>query len=325
MRKLPLVPKDTKLSAERFFKDHFLPLYPAHVDVRELQETDANPSGNASILEAARETGRIFAELAPVALEAPELVLDYTDRSVHELSLKLTRANRDRLFADRGAPGGPRLLVQFVIHGALYLADTIVRTRGAEWLIRNPLWESRVLLKSAAGSAELAPFSWLIRSLSDEGVEVATLADRYRTLVETPTDDVDSWPVLADPARRLPRLARVRYDLLYQHLRHHLEELIDFGADFPPPERFEELAFRWLSFELVGQGRSLLLFGPGRNGLHMMWMNRAGFTKSVFIPCDPVPDPNLRRGLTEDGVETLKISFHKGGLPEETEMLWWGP
>lgn len=325
--KLPVLATPKPLDAARLFREHFLPLYPPGVNLEELRRTDANPAGNPAIVRAIDETAEVFTQLAPEALGVPDLSLDRTDASIHRLSAALTREARDAMFARRAAPGDPPLLVHFMIHAAVYVGATVVATRGdaARWLVRSPLWETRVALASKAGTAELAPFSWLLRSLADDGLGHVTLADRYRTLVETPTEDAASWPVWCDPERRLPRLGRVRYDLVYQHLKKHLPELEDFGEDFPPPARFEELGFEWLGFELVGAGRALVIHGPTRHGLHLLWLTNRGFAKSVFVPADRAPEHRLERGTSSAGDETLVLRFGKDGAEETREYLWWGP
>jgi hypothetical protein len=234
----------------------------------------------------------------------------------------LTVEARERLLSARGA-AAPSLFVHLVTHGALYIATTAAKGRDAKLVLRNPLWETSVELSSRAGVATLSPFWWLLRSWSDDGG--ATLADRYRTLVEVPTEDVERWPVLAPPDRRLPRLGRVRYDLLFQHLKQHLPELTDFGEDFPPPARFEELGFRFLEFALVGEGRLLLLHGQTRNGVHLFWLNKSGFIKAAFFEADPSPEHRLVERPVANGTTVLHVELTRGGATEEHEMLWWGP
>jgi len=324
LRRLPVVASQRAsaeqlrrpLTTERLFREQFLPLYPPGVDLATLRSTDANPANNPALLFVAEETAQLFAKLAPEALSRPDLELDFSDASVHRLSAALTTECREQLLAP--APvGKPSLFVHFVSHGALYLGAVAVKNHGARFVLRNPLWETSVELTSRAGVATLSPFWWLLRSWSDDGG--ATLADRYRTLVEVPTEDVDSWPILAPVGRRLPRLGRVRYDLLYQHLKQHLPELTDFGADFPPPARFEELAFRFMEFDLVGEGRLLLLRGQTRSGVHLFWLNQSGFIKAVFFEADPTPEHRVAIG------PTLQIELTHGGKPVQHEMLWWGP
>ncbi len=309
------------VTAESLFKDHFLALYPPGVSIAELRATDANPENNPSLIRAAHETGEIFARLAPEALGRDDLALDFSDASVHRLSAALGPEVRDRLLRAR-EPGQPPLLVHLVLHGALYLAMCAQRGRDARLILRNPLWETSLVLRSRAGEAVLSPFAWWLRSLADR--PGATLADRYRTLVEEPTLDVDAWPVLAPPDRKLPRLGRVRYDLLYQHLTRHLPELGDFGADFPPPPRFEELGFRFLEFLMVGGGRSLCLHGAGKSGVHLFWLNHAGFTKALFVEADASPEHRVELQRNASGEEILRLTFTHRGEPREIELLWWG-
>src|SRR5262249_47441657 len=137
---------------------------------------------------------------------------------------------------------------------------------------------------------DLAVFSWWLRALADEEIDDPRLADRYRANVEVPTLVPESLPVIAPLDRKIPRLAKVRYDTLHRHLRAHLPELAGVGDDFPSPERFAELEFRWLDFLLVGGGRMLLVHGPGRSGVHVFWLDRTGFVKSAYWAADPFPE-----------------------------------
>ncbi|HSN96723.1 MAG TPA: hypothetical protein VLS89_00450, partial [Candidatus Nanopelagicales bacterium] len=183
----------------------------------------------------------------------------------------------------------------------------------------RPLWESLVRLDSRAGTADLALFHWWLKALSDDEIDHARLADRYRTHVEVPTFDAASLPVLAPPDRRLPRLTKVRYDLLYKHLRAHLPELRTVGDDFPSPERFDEMGFKWLDFLLLGGGRMLLLHGPGAEGAHFFWLDADGFVKQAFYPADPFPEHIVQA----DG-DKLRVIVSIGRAPQIHEMLWWG-
>jgi hypothetical protein len=316
--------KPSKLDAERLFREQFLPLYPPGVSLEAVRKTDANPANNPAILSAIEETAALFAQLAPEALAAPHLDLDFSDASIHRLAARLDAAARDRLFETRTAPGEPPLFVHFVIHGSLYVGACVVKTRGARWLVRNPLWETRVELTSKAGVAELSPFSWWLRALSDDEIGKGTLADRYRTHVEEPTLDVENWPVFLDPGRRLPRLSRPRYDLLVQYLQTHLPEVRDLGDHFPSPQRFEELGFRWLEPRILGAGRALLLHGPGERGVHLFWITKAGFIKAVFFEADAAPEHRVRSDRTTDGTEKLIVEASHAGASIRHEMLWWG-
>jgi hypothetical protein len=97
-------------------------------------------------------------------------------------------------------------------------------------------------------------------------------------------------------------------------------EIRDVGPDFPSPERFGEMALAWLDFAVVGDGRMLLVAGPGRGGLHLFWLTQAGFDKSVFYPADAFPEPIVR--VTG---ETIEILVSVAGSPKHQEILWWGP
>ncbi|NUP08513.1 MAG: hypothetical protein HOW73_20890 [Polyangiaceae bacterium] len=334
-RRLNVMPASpAPLTAERLFREQFLPFYPQDPSLDVIRRTDANPGGNPAIVQAIEETARVFAALAPEALARPDLALDGSDASIHHLSAALTPETRDRLFASRPVEGQPSLFVQFVLHAALYVGACAVRNHGGRWLVRNPLWETRVALESKAGTSEICPFSFLLRALSDEAAERpagATLADRYRAHVEVPFEDADHWPIIAPPDRRIPRLARVRYDLLYRHLQTHLPELDDFGADFPSAERFTELGFQWLEFLLVGEGRALVMHGPatttgrGKQGVHVFWLTKAGFTKALFFETDAGRESHrVTLGRASNGTETVVVSRFDGGRSVEDEMLWWG-
>jgi hypothetical protein len=313
MDALPLTP-------ERLFDRWFLPVYPpdARADLARARATDANPAKNPSIVAALDEAAEIFARLAPKALGAPDLVLDFTDASVHRLGPLITRDRRDAWIALR-PDGEPPMLVTMVTHGALYLGACVVRAHGGEWQARRPLWESSVRLVSRAGTGDLSIFHWWLKALSDDEIDKGRLVDRYRTHVEVPTFDESALRVIAPPDRRLPRLHKVRYDLLYKHLRAHLPELRDVGADFPSPERFEEIGWKHLDFALLGGGRMLLLYGPGELGLHLVWLDADGFVKSAYYPADPFPAP-----LVQIDGDKLRVILSAQQREEVHEMLWWG-
>jgi hypothetical protein len=265
----------------------------------------------------------VFAKLAPEALGASEIVLDYSDRSVREVSTRLTAERRDAWAVER--TGETSLLAKMAIHGALYVGACIVKNHGGRWLVRRPSWESKIELVSPAGTAELAPFAWWLKALSDDEIGKARLGDRYRTYVEVPTFDASKLATLAAGPRAIPRLAKVRYDTLHQHLRAHLPELKDLGADFPSPERFAELGFTSLDFLLVGDGRMLVMFGPAPEGLHVYWLDATGFVKGAFFQADAFPAPIIQRLPAEAGTpERLRIMFSSDGAERVQETLWWG-
>ena len=87
--------------------------------------------------------------------------LDFSDASVHDLSRAFNPARRDRLLASND-------LADAVIHGAAYVGTCIALNHGGVWAVRRPLWESLVRLESRAGTAELAVFHWLVKSLADD-------------------------------------------------------------------------------------------------------------------------------------------------------------
>ncbi len=305
---------------ERLFEQFFLPLYPRDIDLARARSIDANPAKNPALYAALADTARIFSEMAvpTLGLSAP---LDFSDESIHHVSRALTKERRD-LWANAGN-GEASDLAQIVLHGAAYVGEVIVRKHGGEWRVRTPLWESLVALRTAQGEGELAIFQWWLKSLSDDGLDPAlgtTLSDRYRLYVENPNANASDLPVIAAPDRRLPKLAKVRYDLLYKHMRAHLPELRDLGKDFPSPERFEELGLKGLEFMWVGDGRMLVLSGLGQNGLHLFWLDHQGFQKGAFVPCDSFPAPLVR---LEEG--RVAIDFSRGGASTRQEFLWWGP
>lgn len=306
-----------RLTAELLFERWFLPLYPpdARADLARARATDANPAGNPSILAQIDETAAVFARLAPAALGAPELALDFTDASVHRLAPLVTRERRDAWLS----PGEPPMVVTLATHGALYVGSCVARAHGGVWQVRRPLWESVVRLTSRAGTGDLAVFHWWLKALSDDEIDAGRLADRYRTHVEVPTFDPERLPVIAPPDRKLPRLVKVRYDLLHKHLRAHLPELRDVGADFPSPERFEEMAFKSLDLTLLGGGRMLLMSGPGEQGLHLIWLDAGGFVKAAYYPADAFPAPVVQ----VDG-DKLRVVVSIQKQQQVHEMLWWG-
>jgi len=311
---------DETLTAERLFERYFAPLYPKEVlaDLARLRATDANPAKNPSITAQLDEIARVFARLAPRELGAPDLALDFSDASIHRLAPLLTRERRDAWLAP-GAKGEPPMIVTMVTHGGLYTGACIVASHSGAWQVRSPLWESMVRLDSSAGTADLAVFHWWLKALSDEEIDKGRLVDRYRAHVEVPTFDASKLAPMAPADRRLPRLAKVRYDLLYKHLRAHLPELRDVGKDFPSPERFEEMGFKWLDFALLGDGRMLLLHGPTDRGVHLFWLDATGFTKSAYYPADSFPEHRVER----DG-DKVRVIVAIQGKVQVHEMLWWG-
>jgi len=309
-----------KLTAELLFERFFRPYYPKDVlfDLAKARSEDANPAKNPTIFTQIDEIADTFAKLAPEALDAKDLALDYSDASVHRLGAKITRDKRDAWLA-KGPGGGPPFVVQFVTHGALYVGACVVKNHGGAWQVRRPLWESLVRLDSRAGTGDLSMFAWWLKALSDDEIDHARLVDRYRTHVEVPTFDADALPVIAPPDRRLPRLAKVRYDLLYKHLRAHLPEMKDVGDDFPSPERFAEMSFKWLDFVWLGGGRMLLLHGPTPEGVHLFWLDAKGFVKSAFYPADAFP-----AHVVETDGDKLRVIASIEGEMRVHEMLWWG-
>ncbi len=286
-----------------------------------MRRTDANPANNPNVTATLDSVADTFVQNALRLFEA-DLGLDGTDASVHRLSAALTIDRRDR-WAGAGS-GEQNLLFNAVVHGAAYVGRCIVRNHGGSWAVRSPLWESLVHLRSAAGEAELAPFAWWLRALSDDEIGTpgkATLADRYRSLVEVPCFDASSMPVVFGHVRDLPRLSKVRYDVFYKYIKAHLTELRDVGRDFPSPERFDQYAFRFLEFFVVGGGRMLVILGGNADGAHIFWLDGSGYQKSFFVPCRSFPDPLLK----VDGDRLRLLVQTEDGTTVSHEMLWWGP
>jgi hypothetical protein len=313
-------------TAESLFRELFLPLYPAdRRDLARVRADDANPGNNPSIFGHLDEAARVFVAMAPSVFATPELTLDFTDASVHRLSVAITPARCESL--RRQGEGANNALFNVVVHGAAYVGACIVRAHGGRWSVRNPLWESVVRLRSRAGEADLPVFHWWLKAFAEPGEATstsATLADRYRAHVEVPCARPEELPTIAAPGRALPRLAKVRYDTLHKYLRAHLPELRDLGEAFPSPERFAELEFDHLSFDLVGEGRMLLVHGPNKHGLHAFWLSLGGFEKAAFWPCDKFPAPLLRVKAVGKG-ERVEVILSRDGTPAAIELLWWGP
>jgi hypothetical protein len=310
-----------ELTTIRLFERHFWSLYPEDVraNLAEARATDANPASNPHILRSLDEIADTFVNLAPGAFGAVELGLDGSDASVHRLAAAVDRDRRDRWSNERG-PDGASLLAHIVVHGAVYVGRCAVQNHEGVWQVRRPLWESLVRLKSAAGEGDLAIFQWWLKSLSDAEIDRGTLSDRYRAHVEQPRLRADALPAMLAAERRIPRLAKVRYDTLYKHLRAHLPELTDLGEHFPSAERFSELGFEHLDFFWLGGTRMLLLHGPAKHGVHLFWLDRAGFAKAAFYPAD--------RGAPYDIAlegDSLRVTVALRGQRAEHIVLWWGP
>jgi len=315
------------VTAESLFARYFWPLYPPDArDLAAARRTDANPGNNPTVLEHLDDAARVFEKMAP-AIFGEDLGLDRSDASVHRLSRAITRERRD-VWASRGASGTAECeLFNVVVHGAAYVGACVVAGHGGTWGARRPLWESVVRLSSRAGEAELAVFHWWLKSLADDALDpsaaspvASTLADRYRAHVEIPCAQPEALPAIARGDRKIPRLAKVRYDTLYKHIKAHLPELRDLGEDFPSAERFDQYGFKWLDFVLLGQGRMLLVHGPGEGGVHLFWLDAAGYHKSAHVPADGFPAHVLK----VDG-DKITLVFSEGGKERFHQMLWWGP
>lgn len=305
------------MSPEELFAKYFAPLYPKGVSLAELRRTDANPAQNPSILAQIAGAAVAFAKLAPAAIGEATL-LDFSDASVHKLGALLTKERRDRWMVE--SDGEAPLIVKIATHGALYLGACVVKNHGGAWQVRRPTWESLVRLESKAGVADLALFQWWLKALSDDEIGKARLADRYRTYVEVPTFDASKLEIIAPASRKVPRLAKVRYDTLHQHLRAHLPELKSVGDDFPSPERFAEMSFKQLDFLLVGEGRMLIAWGPTDRGAHVFFFDKSGFVKSAFYEADAFPAP-----VVEAKDDKLLVLVRVNGEERAHETMWWGP
>lgn len=324
-RKKPAAPEPPPkrrviLSAEKLFLQSFAPAYTrdALADLDAVRRTDANPAKNPALYASLDGIAEAFTRVAPQAFGRDDLELDFSDGSVHRLGAAITPALRDAWLAP-ARPGAPPTITLVATHGAVYVGACIVRGHGGVWSVRSPLWESMVELTSRAGTANLAVFQWWMKALGDEEIDAPRLADRYRTHVELPTRVPEAMPVIASPERRLPRLSRVRYDMLFKHLKAHLPELRDLGADFPSPERFEELGLTFLDFTWLGEGRMVLLHGAGEHGVHLFWLDQGGFVQGAFYPADRAPEHRVE---VEGDVLRVRLSIE--GRMQVHEMLWWG-
>ncbi len=313
------------VTAESLFEVFFWPLYPTDVkaDLERARRTDVNPAANPALYAHVEDAATVFERMAPQLFGDDDPRLDRSDASVHRLSRALTRARREA-WAARGAAGTAESeLFNVAVHGVAYVGACVARGHGGRWSLRRPLWESVVTLESRAGRGDLALFQWWLKSLSDASLDgdpgTFTLADRYRTHVEIPRARPEELPILATP-RAVPRLAKVRYDTLYKHLRAHVPELRDVGEHFPSPERFDAYGFEALEFVLLGGGRMLLVHGPGKGGAHLFWLGAAGFEKAAFFPADSFPAPVVRT----DG-DKIVVLTQLDGKSAVHEMLWWGP
>lgn len=314
-----------RLTAEDLFRTYFWPLYPADAqgDLLAARTTDANPARNLGVLAHLDEAAQLFAARAHV-LFGTDLKLDFSDESVHRLSAAITRERREGWRAHGEAGTASSELFNVVVHGAAYVGACAIKGRedAASWSVRRPLWESLVSLRSRAGEGDLAVFHWWLKSLADDAFEGSghTVADRYRAHVELPTMRPEELPILAPSTRKLPRISKARYDVLYKHLKAHLPEIKDLGADFPSPERFAEMGFTWLDFVWVGEGRMLVMYGPAEGGVHLFWLDAHGFQKAAFFPADKFPEPIVR--TSGEKIQVLAAVLEK---PIVHEMLWWGP
>jgi hypothetical protein len=194
-----------------------------------------------------------------------------------------------------------------------------VRNHGGEWQVRNPLWESLVQIRTSMGDALLPVFHWWLRSLADAELGRVTLGDRYRMYVEEPMFRAKTLPILARAAHTFPKANKTSYDIFFKYLKAHAPEIRDVGKDFPSPERFVDLKLKWFSAEWVGGGRMLLVYGQNQEGLHLFWLDGAGFRKGAFVACETFPEARVVK--REDRLDLI-VSLD--GAVAVHEMPWWG-
>ena len=313
------------ITAESLLTEVFLPLYPpeAAADLAAARVTDANPGSNPAFPEHLADAARVFAGMSH-GVFGRDLGLDFSGASVHRLGAAMNRAWRDALVAKGGLGAADCELFNVVVHGAAYVGECIVRSHGAAWGVRSPLFESVVRLVSPAGEADLAVLHWWLKSLADDafaadGAPLAGLAERYRAHVEAMMEPAE-LDVIAPADRALPRIAkRVSYDVLHKYIKAHLPELREVGEHFPAPERFAAYALEWLDVKLVGGGKMLLLAGRGKGGLHLFWLTRQGFAKAAHFAADASPEPVV--SLSGDKVV---VGLSLAGVAQTHELMWWG-
>ncbi|PIE06030.1 MAG: hypothetical protein CSA75_01675 [Sorangium cellulosum] len=310
-------------SSQRLFVELFAPLYPpdALVQLDALRSAHVELCEEENLLARIDEIADCFQHLAPEALSLPSDTFDNSDASVHKLGAVLTRQKRDRLLSEN-TPGMPNmpLLTTLIIHGTIYVGRCAVRNHGGKWMIRVPLWESSVRLETQIGTCDLALLSWWLKSLSDEEVDRLALALRYRQHVEVPCFDSSQLPLIQGATHPIPRIAFPAYVQLFEHLEAHAPAIRGPGDDFPSPERFAEFKLEWVDFAWLGEGRMLLMHGPGQHGgTHLFWMNEDGFVKSAYYPTDRIP-----QHMVQVNGDLLRVVASIGGKTRRHEMPWWG-
>ncbi|MCU0690219.1 MAG: hypothetical protein MUF54_02335 [Polyangiaceae bacterium] len=309
-------------NAAALFERAFRPLYPPALQPQldKLRTSPGAPCDDPAVLGRIDQIADAFREIAPDVLGLPADALDDTDASIHCLGAVLTKERRDELLARTSDDEPVPMLATVVIHGTLYVARCIVRNHRGRWRIRTPLWESTIALSSAMGDAELAIFQWWLKSLSDPEVERLPLGARYRQYVEIPCFDAQSLPVVAPADRTIPRIACPTFAQLFRHLKAHVPEIREPGPHFPSADRFAQLKLEWVDFLWLGDGRMLLMHGPGRlGGAHLFWMDRQGFVKAAYYPADAAPTHLIR---LENGRLRVIVSVERSTRVHE--MPWWG-
>ena len=103
-------------------------------------------------------------------------------------------------------------------------------------------------------------------------------------------------------------------------------ELRDVGADFPSPERFDEIGFKHLDLVLVGGGPDAPPPRPGRRGLPPLrcgWTASGRFVKPALLPRRRLPGAaSCRSRATSSRCAPPSGSAEARG--DVHEMLWWG-
>ncbi len=284
---------DPPLTAERLFDRWFAPLYPRGADSRRAAQRRRQPREEPFDHRAARRGGRGLRaprRRAPGrALARARLQRRLGASARPAADARAARRVARARAAGRAAGDRPAGDSRRALRGRVHRQEPRGRVEGA-----TPALGVARRAHLERGDGDLAVFHWWLKALSDDEIGKDRLVDRYRTNVEVPTFDASKLAPIAPADRRLPRLTKVRYDLLYKHLRAHLPELRDVGEDFPSPERFEDYGFQWLDFKLVGEGRMLLFYGAAESGLHLIWMDAEGFAKSAYYPPTSSPRRSSR-------------------------------
>lgn len=79
------------------------------------------------------------------------------------------------------------------------------------------------------------------------------------------------------------------------------------------------MSFEWLDFMLLSGGRALLMHGPTDRGVHLFWLDAAGFSKALFYPADAFPEHKVVASGNK-----VQVIIPLLGQPVAHEVLWWG-